>query len=317
MLISVIIPTYARPYRLACCLSCVLAQDFPRDDYEIIVTDDSPDDASHNIIDRDFPQVRWIQGPRRGPAANRNHGATKASGEWLLFLDDDCEPQPGWLKAIRDNGGDDIPGVPIPSLQKQTSESEENRTPGMSSPPLSASPSPNVLEGKTVCPGKTDHPLEEHVENLTGDNFWSCNLAVRRKIFEELGGFDEDFLEAGGEDMEFAWRLRQVGVPTLFCPALLVFHPPRRIGWKGFWHRTWMIRWMALYRLKTGIQSPLIPDLILELLRTTVHLVTRFDSSRWRARLFQQIWKWITFPLILPYMIYWNYCFKKRSFRNR
>jgi len=296
MLISVIIPTCARPDRLVRCLSCVQTQEFPTDDYEIIVTDDSPDDTSHKILTRDFPRVRWIQGPRRGPAANRNHGATKASGDWLIFLDDDCEPQPGWLEA----GHDNIPQNPTP---------DKLETPGMTS-------LPEVLEGKTVCPSKTDHPLEEQVENLTGDNFWSCNLAVHRKIFEELGGFDEDFLEAGGEDMEFAWRIKQIGLSTRFCSQMLVFHPPRRIGWKGLWHRTWMIRWMALYRLKTGMQSALVPDLILDLLRSTLHLVTRFDPTRWRARCFQQAWKWITFPVVLPYMIYWNFRFKKRSFMS-
>ena len=35
------------------------------------------------------------------------------------------------------------------------------------------------------------HPLEEVVENVTGDLLWSCNLAVRRDLFEQLGGFDE------------------------------------------------------------------------------------------------------------------------------
>jgi hypothetical protein len=44
-----------------------------------------------------------------------------------------------------------------------------------------------------VCLGKTNHPLEEIVENLTGDLFWSCNLAIRRDIFERLGGLTKTF----------------------------------------------------------------------------------------------------------------------------
>ena len=57
---------------------------------------------------------------------------------------------------------------------------------------------------KAVYLGRTDHPLEEIVENVTGDLLWSCNLAIRHDLFERLGGFNEDFLEAGGEDVEFA-----------------------------------------------------------------------------------------------------------------
>jgi GT2 family glycosyltransferase len=56
---------------------------------------------------------------------------------------------------------------------------------------------------------------------------WSCNLAVRRDLFEQLGGFDEDFLEAGGEDLEFAWRIRQMKVTVRHVPEAVVFHPAR------------------------------------------------------------------------------------------
>ena len=296
MRFSIVIPTCARPDRLARCLECVTAQAVESGDCEIIVTDDSPDDASRKRVALDFPQVRWTQGSRRGPAANRNHGASEARGEWLLFLDDDCEAQPGWLEAIRGLlGGDAIPGV----------------MPGGDAIPGVKPPGIEVIEGQTVCPGQTDHPLEEQVENLAGGNYWSCNLAVRRERFNQLGRFDEDFLEPAGEDMEFAWRIRQAGVQTCFCPAALVFHPPRFIGWRGIWRRTWMIRWMALYRLKTGTSTGLVPDLILNHLRTTLHFFTRFDAARWRTRCFQEAWKWMTFPVVIPYMVYWDRRFKK------
>ena len=277
--ISVVIPACNRPGSLAACLGRLApgTQSLPADDYEVIVTDDSRDFAVRDMIREKYPWAQWTQGPRRGPAANRNHGARQARAAWLAFVDDDCVPSAGWLQAL---------AVALPGA--------------------------DAIEGKTICPGKRDDPFEEHVENLSGGVLWSCNMAIRRDEFERAGGFDADFLEAGGEDMEFAWRVRRLGLATVFAEKAIVLHPPRQIGWKGLWQRTWMIRWIALYRLKTGVKTPLVPGMCADLLRTTVHLVTKFDRSCWRSRLFHQAWKWLTFPLVLPYLAAWEIYFRRR-----
>ncbi len=273
MKFSVVIPTCRRPDMLARCLR-------PLDgaEAEILVSDDSDDDRTRDLLAREFPKVRWLQGPRRGPAANRNCGAHAATGEWLAFVDDDCEPQAGWLEGLAQAIGD-----------------------------------ADVIEGRVIAPGATDSPFEEHVENLRGGVLWSCNLAVRRDVFERLGGFDEGFREAGGEDMEFAWRVARANLRVKFAPGALVHHPPRYVGWRGLWRRTWMIRWMSLYRLKTGqARSPaggLLDECTL-LLRQTVQLVTRREEPWPRRRVFAVAWRWFTFPLVLPYILYWDWRFK-------
>jgi GT2 family glycosyltransferase len=275
MKISVIIPTCHRAETLARCLRGLDAGAT-----EIIVADDSRDETTRALVAREFPAVRWMRGPQRGPAANRNAGARAATGDWLAFIDDDCEPQPGWPAA----------------LERATAEAD-------------------VVEGRTLAPGATDSPFEEHVENLHGGVLWSCNLAVRREAFERLGGFDEDFLEAAGEDMEFAWRVARAGLRVRFTAEALVHHPPRRIGWRGLWRRTWMIRWMSLYRLKTGLAcawpGAIVEEIVL-LLRITAQLVTRRDASWPRRQYFTVVWRWLTFPLVLPYVLYWNRHFAQR-----
>jgi GT2 family glycosyltransferase len=285
MLISVVIPTFQRPDSLAACLECLGCQILPREKFEVIVTDDGRDTAARDLVWQKFPWVKWAEGPRRGPAANRNHGASLAKGEWIAFVDDDCLPAPGWLKAIGSQTDVD------------------------------------VIEGKTVCPGARDTPFQERVENLRGGVYWSCNLAVRRAVFERLGGFDEDFLEPGGEDMEFAWRIAADNIHTRFVSAALVEHPPRAITWKQIWWRTWLIRWMVLYRLKTGQATPLRASWLTVLvaavkretaglLRTSLRFFTEFDPKLWRTRLFYQFWKWVTFPLVLPWLLVWEIRFR-------
>jgi len=285
MLITVIIPTFQRPDSLARCLECIGRQTLSREQFEVVVTDDSRDLATRDMIGEKFPWARWTQGPGRGPAANRNHGASQGEGDWIVFVDDDCEPAVGWLAAI--------------AAQRDV----------------------DVVEGKTVCPSERDTPFEERVENLRGGVFWTCNLAVRRFVFDRLGGFDEDFLEAGGEDMEFAWRIARDKLHTRFLPGALVVHPARNLTWKQLWRRTWLIRWMALYRLKTGQSAPadaswfsalvtLVKREVADLLRSTLHFLMKFDRSRWWRKTFQQAWKWITFPLVLPYLMLWEIRFR-------
>ncbi|MGB8353053.1 MAG: glycosyltransferase family A protein [Chthoniobacteraceae bacterium] len=291
MLISVVIPTFQRPEALARCLECIGRQKLAQENFEVIVTDDSGDAESKTLVHEKFPRAQWTQGPQRGPAANRNYGASLARGEWIVFVDDDCEPAFGWLEAI--------------AVQADV----------------------DVIEGKTVCPSDRDTPFEERVENLKGESFWSCNLAVRRSVFNRLGGFDEDFLEAGGEDMEFAWRIAKNKLHTRFVAGALVIHPARVLIWKQIWWRTWLMRWIVLFRVKTG-QSPslraswfeslwwLVRVEILNLLRVTLHFFLKFDSKRWRTQAFQVGWKWLTFPLVLPYLMVWEIRFRN-SLGNR
>lgn len=279
--IAVVIPTCNRPDTLAICLRALPSG------AAIFVTDDSRDDRTREMIGWEFPTVQWIAGPKRGPAANRNHGARAADAEWIVFLDDDCIPQPGWLNA------------------------------------LTAHLDADVIEGRTVCPDASDDPFCEFVENLNGDNFWSCNLAIRRSVLERLGGFDEDFTESAGEDMELATRIRKGGLRTVFAPGATVHHPARRGSWKLLWRRTCMQRWMALYRLKTGDSPPLQSGRIhitwsfllresVELLRLTKQAVTRPDPVRPRSQRFHLLRQWIAFPIILPWLLAWEFRFRRQ-----
>ena len=42
------------------------------------------------MVEREFPNVSWGKGKHNGPAGNRNAGVSRATGEWIVFIDDDC-----------------------------------------------------------------------------------------------------------------------------------------------------------------------------------------------------------------------------------
>lgn len=278
---------------MAKCLDLIAygRQSLPGEFYEVIVSDDGSKTTACELVERTYPWVNWIEGPHRGPAANRNYGARQAKGEWLVFLDDDCLPVPGWLAALY-------------------KAAAANRC-------LS------VLEGKTDRSDKSDHPLKYGIENLYGGLFFSCNLAVKREVFFQLGGFDEDFFEAGGEDMEFAWRIHKNKVPYSFIEEALVLHPVRMITWHNLLWRTAMSRWLLLYRYKTEMAVPLNKSDIqalwavtcefsINLMRTTWQFFHRGPHRYFRGRLFEVIWNLISFPFLLPYLLYWELKFRNQ-----
>jgi glycosyltransferase involved in cell wall biosynthesis len=96
--VSVVVPAYNAADTLSLCLSALARQDFPAEDYEVVVVDDGSTDATADVARRSG--VRVFSQPNAGPAAARNHGAQEARGEFLLFTDADCAPVPGWVRAL-------------------------------------------------------------------------------------------------------------------------------------------------------------------------------------------------------------------------
>ncbi len=210
---SVIIPTCNRPALLAACLR-QLAPGRPGVSdihFEVIVSDDSTGQATHELVGRDFPWVRWIEGPRRGAAANRNRAAASACGAWLLFTDDDCLPTATWLAEYA----------------------------------AAAKVSPNVAvwEGRTLSDRPLAGPFEHAPINEGGGLLWSCNFAIRAEAFRALGGFDEQY-GSYLEDVDFRTRVERARLPMQFLPAALVIHPPRpvrRVVRQALDHRSYFL----------------------------------------------------------------------------
>jgi len=101
-LISVVIPTCDRPETLRVVMDRLApgAQRLDAAQYEIIVSDDGRRIPAAQTLGASHPWARVVQGPRRGPAANRNAGAAAARGDWIAFTDDDTEPSAHWLSAF-------------------------------------------------------------------------------------------------------------------------------------------------------------------------------------------------------------------------
>jgi len=286
---SVIVPTCRREEHLGRLLESLRpgVQIADPATYEVIVSDDARGKTSEAMVREKFPWVIWLLGPGRGPASNRNNAVRQARGEWVCFIDDDCEASKQWISE----------------LDKATQD-----------------PAFDMIEGQTSMPFKPDSPFEHGITNETGKMYWTCNLTVRRSTFESLGEFDEDFLEPAGEDVEFAFRFHAHHYRSKFSRESLVWHPARRVGWGTIWHRVLMLRWGALTSYKTGqglslSKSPAqnvrgaAVGFVMNLLRRTVRDARRWRAPYWRDRGFAAAVRWVTFPFSFPWYLYWVYRF--------
>ena len=198
---TVVVPTYERPADLNVCLEALSYHNQAgAPNYEIIVSDDSKTDRSRILIKKGFPHVHWEEGKKIGPAGNRNAGVAKARGQWVVFLDDDCIAQKGYLVAYANAIADN--------------------------------PDFLVFEGRIYADRPRKTWAEGCPENEHGGMLWTSNLCVQRKLYIDLGGLDERF-EVAYEDVEFAHRLKQINIASKFVSKAAVCHPWRTLRRKG------------------------------------------------------------------------------------
>ncbi|HIP70320.1 MAG TPA: glycosyltransferase, partial [Anaerolineae bacterium] len=175
---------------------------------QIIVVDDASSDGTGTMIAAEFPQVEYIRlAENRGPAAARNEGATLAKGTILAFTDDDCKPPPDWLDSLQQGFAQYPRAAAIGGIQKAP---------------------PHLLKKNRFARYEyfiTTRIYQAGNQPVTGSPApgGTNNLAVRRQLFQQIGGFDESFPVAAGEDADLLQRLTANGCITV-CLPLAVTH---------------------------------------------------------------------------------------------
>jgi len=205
LLFSIIIPTRNRETSLVQCLQSLAGLAYPNDRYEVIIVDDGGDASIVKRIEpfHDSFALRVLAQPHSGPAAARNHGAAHARGNFLAFVDDDCEVDAGWLSALA----------------------------------ISAAREPERLLGGRTVNCLRSNPYAEasqalvtylyHYYNADPDRaqfFALNNLAVPAMEFASLGGFDTGFTRAAAEDRDFCDRWLARGYAMRYVPGAVVYH---------------------------------------------------------------------------------------------
>lgn len=214
--VSVIVPTYNRRNRLQRLLQ-TLEQVRPQvSQFEVVVAVDGANDGTREMlaaIESAYP-LRVVEQANQGPAAARNNAISVASGEVLLFLDDDVVPAPGLIERHLEVHARDSQAVVIGAM--------------LAPPGLSLTP---WLRWEAAMVKKQYDAMTAGEWAPTPRQFYTANASVRRDHALAAGGFDPRFTRA--EDVEFAFRLGARGLRFYFEPDARVFHEPDRTfeGW--------------------------------------------------------------------------------------
>jgi GT2 family glycosyltransferase len=202
---SVVVPTYQRGAALTRCLAALAAQTLERDRFEVIVVDDGSAHPPRDAVARAAASldVRMIEQANAGPASARNAGARAARGAYVVFTDDDCCPDPGWLRAI------DATTARHPSC------AVGGRVVNALGDGLYSSASQLLIEF-----------LYDYfnVDETGGRFFITSNLAVPAGSFHDIGGFDVSFPLAAAEDRDLCDRWREAGLAMVYCDDAIVHH---------------------------------------------------------------------------------------------
>jgi glycosyltransferase involved in cell wall biosynthesis len=211
---SVIVPTRGRAGYLRVALASLSAQDVGEDAYEIVVVDDGPSEDTRAIVAQATRPVRYVE--REGvPGLNsaRNTGIAAAASDLIVFVDDDVEAPPGWLRALIDGRRRHPEALCFGGPIELRLEGSRLSMCGREPPPLTN------LDG-----GPEDREIEL---------VWGANMALDRRALALAGMFDEGVPYGFDEDM-WERRLRAAGgrIEYLACAGLVHRRAPEdaRLG---------------------------------------------------------------------------------------
>ncbi len=170
---------------------------------EVVVVDDRPGGGRDPLPVDGFAlaPLRVVRSGGKGPAAARNAGWRRVLAEWVVFLDDDVVPRPGWRSALAADllaAGADVVGVQ-----------------GRVEVPLPATRRPTDRERGTA--------------GLAGSRWITADMAYRRAVLARVGGFEERFPRAYREDADLGLRASRLG--AIASGSRVVAHPVRPASW--------------------------------------------------------------------------------------
>jgi glycosyltransferase involved in cell wall biosynthesis len=220
--IAVVVPSHDRPVRLLWLLNALEEQTLARERFEVVVAHDSAGSKTAQAL-RDHPLagagvLRDVAfSSRRSPAALRNAAWRAARAPLVAFTDDDCRPAPDWLERLLDAA---------------------RRHPGA------------IVQGATR-PDPDEIMLVHHAPHARTLTVqppvpWAqtSNILYPREVLERVGGFDEGFPHAAGEDTDLAQRAIAAGAEYTGEAAAVTYHAVHATSLPALLRSVW--RWQAV-----------------------------------------------------------------------
>jgi GT2 family glycosyltransferase len=242
--VSVLICTYNRPELLAQCLDALITRTSEKPDQIVVVN--GGDDRADNVVraqqaeaEKFGIEVRLVKTVNKNLAASRNVGLPFCTGDVVAMTDDDAEVEPGWITQMkRLHLEHKDAGVIGGAVVGADSDSFVSR-----------------LADQVTFPSSD---RAGYVRTLPG-----VNVSYKREVIERSGSQDESLFR--GEDVDYNWRVKQMGYEVYYDPSMRVLHH-HRPTLRQFWRQHYMYgrayylvrrKWPEMYcvyphGLKTG-----------------------------------------------------------------
>jgi glycosyltransferase involved in cell wall biosynthesis len=223
--VSVIVPVYNGASTIAACITSLLAQAFPSEQYELLVVDNASTDATPSIVRSFGERVHLLSETTRGASAARNRGILAARGTNIAFTDADCVVEPQWLGAIVKPLGDPTIGIVGGRILSLVDANRIERF------------------------GERIHDHQMAIESEQ-PYVISMNWASPATVLRETGLFDVALLRA--QDVDFSWRIHRAGFRLVYSPDAVVRHHNEKTLWglmhEGYVHGVSGVRLMQKHR---------------------------------------------------------------------
>lgn len=190
--IVIVVLTYNNEKTIAQCLQAISSQNYPKGSYKALVIDNGSTDSTLEIV-KAF-NIDYHVFPKMTIGQLRNEGAKRAKAPVVGFIDSDCEVSSDWIISVLKHFKDDRVGIAgcMYDLPPQPSFVERHWI---------GKPCVNMAENRLIPAG---------------------NMAVSKRIFNEIGGFDEKLIS--GEDVYLLNQARLHGYKTIYDPTIKNIH---------------------------------------------------------------------------------------------
>jgi glycosyltransferase involved in cell wall biosynthesis len=230
--ISAIICTHNRADYLERALESLAEQSLPPEQFEVLVVDNASTDQTAAVCAKWMKRIanfHWMREDRLGLSWARNAGAAASRAPYLAYLDDDARADRDWLKQLLHTF--EASATPPACVGGRVWLDWETAAP-------SWLPARYYSLYTFVDQGEEARPLGE------GEYLVGANIAFRRDVLGEIGGFDTNLGRKGslllsGEESAIVNRLRERGLPVYYCGSAVVRHavPPSRRRRRWLWAR--------------------------------------------------------------------------------
>ena len=308
-LVTVAVCTRDRTSNLAVCLDALMQLDYPA--LDLLLVDNAPtSDATELLVRTHYPRVRYVREQRPGLDRARNRAIIEAKADFIAYTDDDVIVDAGWVSAI---------------ARLFAKHPEVMAITGLVVPHEIETEAQYLFElyggfgrgfSRKWYRGNLQNPTDTAKTHGGAGKFGTgANMAFRRQIFSEIGGFDPALdvgtVTNGGGDLEMFFRVLREGYTLVYQPSAIVYHRHRKeygqlrtqvtnngIGFYAFLMRNiirypetrrafiklglWWLWWWNVRRLLGSIIRPTrFPrDLIVAELRGSLVGLTRYQKAQ-------------------------------------